>query len=404
MNRRWLVTAICTIAIAASACSSDSDGKGNAETGVEDFKEFYTLTTFGPFSTAGAQGADDYDQIRVGALAAAKKINAAGGVNGKGIKIEACDTRGDSNKAVSCAKEAVKTSVATVGTFEGAGEYLPILEEGKIPAIGAVALASEYGSTAAYPVYNGLEIYLGLFALMQQQGIDDVAFPFQNDTAGSEAGLAPIVTAGEALGLTIETIPVEPDQTDYSPVVARAAKHDAIIIGLVDKQGVPFVQALRQTDYDGAVGGSLSAEGIDTLGDLANDLYSVNAYLPASYTKNAAVKEYVELMDSIDDKTLLDDAAANAYNSVLIFAEVAKGLDEVTGETLAKALVAKPIDTGLRPPVNFATPPASAKKSFPDLARMFDVNVVFEQVKDGVLTPISSNFYDAITAEEVPFG
>lgn len=405
MKRRYLASAICAIAIAmTTACSGDGGATTDVGADGERFDGSYTLMTFGPFSTAGNQGADDYDQIRVGALAAAKKVNAAGGVNGKSIRIESCDTRGDSNRAVSCAQKAVADGLpAVVGTFEGAGEYLAVLEQGKVPAIGAVGLSGEYASTAAFPVYNGLEIYLGLFALMKQQGVHDIGFPFQNDTAGAEAGLAPIVAAGRALGLTIETIPVEPDQTDYSPVVARAATHAGIVIGLVDKQGIPFVQSLRQTNYDGAVGGSMSAEAIETLGDLAEGIYSVNAYLPASYTQHPAVKEYVELMDSVDDKTLLDDAAANAYNSVLIFAKVAEGLADVTGPALLEKLPAAPIATGLRPPVSFAAPPASVKGAFPDLPRLFDVNVVFEQVKGGVLQPISGNFFDAISAEEVPF-
>jgi ABC-type branched-subunit amino acid transport system substrate-binding protein len=360
--------------------------------------------TFAPISTAGSSGADTYDQIRVGALAAAQAINDAGGVNGKAIKIEVCDTKGDSNQAVSCAQQAAQEHLpAVVGVFDPGGTYLSELQKAEIPALGAVGLSAEYTSPVAFPVYNGLEIYLGLFALMAQKGVHDIAFPYQ-DRPGVQASLTPIINAGKALGLSITLIPVEANQSDYSPVVARAQAHKGIIIGLLDNQAIPFVQTLRQTGYKGLVGGSMGAAAIKTLGQDAGGLYSVNAYLPATDVSVPAVQTYVNAMDAIDPHASKDDFSANAYNSVLMFAKAVTGMTDVTGGNLIQKLTTiGPISTGFRPAVSFAKPPASAQKQFATLPRLFDVNIVFEQVSNGQLTAISGTFHDAITGAAIPF-
>lgn len=400
MKKSWLAATLCVLVLGATACGSDEK---TPDISNKNLDGSYKIMVVGPFSTGGAQGADDYDSIRIGALAAAKTVNAAGGVNGKGIDVVVCDTAGDSNKSVACAQQAVREKVvATVGNFEASGDYLAILDRAKIPAIGAVGLAAEYTSPNAYIVYNGLEIYLGLFALMADEGVKDIAFPFQGGE-GSEAGLKPIIDAGEALGLNITTVPVDPDQSDYSPIVAKAAEADGIIIGLLDNQTIPFVQSLKQTDFDGPVGGSISDVTIKELGDLANGLYSVNAYMPAS-SDIPAVKAYVEAMHALDKDVRLDDAAANAYNAVLIFARAVDGLSDVTGATVAEKLdTMGPVETGLRPATDFGKRPASVEKSFAAMERLFDVNVVYEQVVDGVLKPTDDQFHDAITGDAVPF-
>ena len=411
MKRASLVASLCALALTLAACSSSKHSSTNTSTSsssssssAPSLNGSYKIMTFGPFSTAGTQGADTWDQVRVGALAAAKVINDSGGVNGKAIDIEVCDTKGDSNQAVACAQKAVQEHLpATVGMFDGVGDYLPVLKTAGIPAIGVIGIAPEYTSPIAFPVYNGLDIYLGLFALMAQKGVHDIAFPFQ-DRPGVQTGLTPIINAGKALGLSITTIPVEPDVTDYSPVVARSASHQGIIIGLVDNQTIPFVQTLRQTGFKGPVGGSMSAKAIAALGSNANGLYSVNAYLPATDTSVPAVQTYVSAMNAIDPKARKDDAAANAYNSVMIFAKVVQGMTDVSAaNVLARLKTIGPILTGLRPADSFDMPPASAKQRFAAMTQLFDVNVVFEQVENGDLQTINGTFHDSITSDAVPF-
>jgi hypothetical protein len=116
------------------------------------------------------------------------------------------------------------------------------------------------------------------------------------------------------------------------------------------------------------------------------------------------MKSYVAAMAAVDKGARLDDASANAYNAVLVFAAAAKGLSDVTGQKVSDHLSSMgPISTGLRPPTDFGQQPASVKKSFSALARLFDVNVVYEQVKNGVLTSTDGSFHDAITGAAVPF-
>jgi hypothetical protein len=56
------------------------------------------------------------------------------------------------------------------------------------------------------------------------------------------------------------------------------------------------------------------------------------------------------------------------------------------------------VDTGgLMPGGDFATPSPSGEKAFPTLPRIFDFDVVFSRVKNGVVVPLTGGFSNALT-------
>src|SRR5690349_6173212 len=104
--------AICALALAACGSSgSDSAGTGTSDTGSEsgsDSSDPIKLMAMGPIEAPECS----IPWIGVGAGAAVDEINAEGGVDGRQIELIVCNDENDPNKAVTCAREAIKEEVA----------------------------------------------------------------------------------------------------------------------------------------------------------------------------------------------------------------------------------------------------------------------------------------------------
>jgi ABC-type branched-chain amino acid transport systems, periplasmic component len=78
-------------------------------------------------------------EVAEGAIAAAKAINASGGIKGRPVQIIRCDTKNDPNVAAECGRKAVsKGVVAMVGnlTLYG-GQFMPLMVQHKIASSGS---------------------------------------------------------------------------------------------------------------------------------------------------------------------------------------------------------------------------------------------------------------------------
>ena len=252
MRRRFrssLLVAL-VLALAAAGCSSSAQ----SDTGGSAPAPTLTGTPFKLMSVYESVGPSASPEVPDGAIAAAKAINARGGIRGRPVQIISCDTHADPNIAAGCGREAVSQGVlAMVGDLTIYGnEFMPILAQHKIASIGLEpSTAADFSSPAAFPIAGGAPVvWAGLGAALAETGARKIAVARLSIAAA--APLKQFVNNGlKRFGITVTNdVPVPTGAPDMSPYVAAALKGgtDAAVVGLAEQDAVNFVLALRQAD------------------------------------------------------------------------------------------------------------------------------------------------------------
>ena len=412
-RRAVQLAALAACAAVCTACSSSSGGPSDAkqasDSGVSApnpssarFSGTYKLMVIGPFSTGGSEESQPEPEIAVGAQAAAARINAAGGINGKSITIVKCDSQGVPNMATQCAHSAAGQGVlAVVGALDTGGEYLSELQYAGIPAIAPYAIAEELLNPISYSIFGGVQATAGAISLLKAQEIKDIALVYP-DTPGKPAQMAKLIPAMDsATGAHITGVPIEPDAPDLSPVVAEAASHAGIVLFTNSDLAIAFIHAAQQAGVTRPISsttGTLTLPAIKSLGSAADGTNVVDGFLPASDTSNAGVAAFDRWMNAIDPSATKDDVAENAYSGVEIFADLAKGMTDVTPQALIQALNrVSGLTLSLGPVVDFTR----NYSNLPGYTRMFDPNVFFDKIEGGTLVPTSDKPVNAFTGAVV---
>ncbi len=116
-------------------------------------------------------------EVKDALLAAVAAFNKRGGVGTAKAKLQAdvCDSKGDANGEVDCARQMVDDGVvATLNdlTFNNPAGVVDVLEKAGIPRIGIGGTdISEFGSSVSYPISAGvIAAYLGTAVGFKQDG------------------------------------------------------------------------------------------------------------------------------------------------------------------------------------------------------------------------------------------
>jgi ABC-type branched-subunit amino acid transport system substrate-binding protein len=300
------------------------------------------------------------ESIKVGAEAAVDQINAEGGVNGEQIDLIVCNDGNDTNKAVACAREAVKEEVAAMvgGYTLFEPQVVPIIEAAGIPWIGPTAIQNS--TSKSYFLLGGegatLAFAMGLY--LDEAGCkQSVAIGENLPTVKAAAGLVELgVQAGG--GSPGEAVFGASNAADWAPVVAAAtgAGADCLSILTSATNAPQVVAAVAQSGEQVTVRAPLSilpAESVAALGSAADGTILVSGYLPYS-AKTPALKRLESKARKISPKVPLDAILESTYAAVKLFAHAAEGESEVDAASTVKALEkVKGYDTELGPIVDF---------------------------------------------------
>jgi ABC-type branched-subunit amino acid transport system substrate-binding protein len=354
--------------------------------------------------TTGAAGAG-YPEIVAGVKAGAAKVNAEGGINGKTVEVQVCDTKGEPTGAVKCANQAVQQNLpAVVGVYDLFGDYLKVLEGAGIPSIGPYAVAAEDTSPMAYSIDPGGRLTVAglVSSIGSLKGVKSVAFTSSANPAARaylDSLLTPVKKAFPKLKINHVELPQ--NVVDASAAAASAEQSDGIAVATFPRDGIAMIKSLKQSGASQPISTSIltvTDAGIKQLGKTANGLYAAGPFLPGSTPKNTAVKEMNKWFDKVDKNAIRDDHSERGYIDVQVFAQAARRIKgDITGESVRHEL-----DTmgdvslaGLAPPINFSKPVTS----LPGVTRLFSENAVFSQVKNGKWIPLNNgqfvNMYDA---------
>jgi ABC-type branched-chain amino acid transport systems, periplasmic component len=296
-------------------------------------------------------------EIPVGAQAAVNRVNAEGGINGRELELIICDDNGNPNDAAACARQAVNDGVAAVvGTFTLFGDsVIPLLEAAGIPDILPVAISNtELSSEISFPVMDGSTVTSAVGGLLaRDENCTNVA-TFGTDFPQSHTNFdtfwEPAIVGYGADAATGVFVPAT--ATDMAPFVAQATTDGADCLAFVTgvQQTAAGIVAAKASGQDGAISVTATAlpeTVLSQLGTDADGVLALSTYFFPSTGKPVAVQAQQDMAE-VDASQPVNDTSLNAYAAVLVFAEVASGLDEITGATVIEALnTVGTIDVGL---------------------------------------------------------
>jgi len=375
------LAALAASAIALAACGGSGDDTSGGSTGGADAEGTIKIMAMGPVEAPQFS----LESIKVGAEAAVDEINGAGGIDGQQIELIVCNDGNDTNKAVACAREAVKEEVAAMvgGYTLFEPQVVPIVEAAGIPWIGPTAIQNS--TSESYFLLGGegatLAFAMGLY--FDEIGCEESVAVGENlPTAKAAAGLYELgVQAGG--GTPGKPVYGASNAADWAPVVAAATGAGADCLAIITSatNAPKVVQAAAQSGEDVKVAAPLSvlpAESVQALGAAADGTILVSGYLPYS-AKTAALKKLETEAKAISPQVPLDAILESTYAAVKLFAHAAETEPEVDAANTAKALAAvKAYDTELGPVVDFTA--ANPTETF---SRVVNTKVFVLEAKNG---------------------
>jgi len=303
--------------------------------------------------------------------------NNQGGAGANGVTIEGvvCDSRGDANGEVACARELVEEGVvATVGdlTFVNPAAAVEVLEAAGIPRIGlSTGDQAQFGSSVSFPVSAGpiAEMVTAAVGLVEQGAETVVVVSVETPTAGALLELirGPFADAGLEI---LSRVPVTESATDYSPYVAEAQRSDpdAVMVITGEAQAAQFVAASAQLNAQYTIAGLTPSFSLDTLRDhkdLMKDAVLVNS-LPYPTVNNGkafpGLKTFFKAMKASGESELapkkLVPSSLRVWMGVLGFVRVTADVTEFSNTSVVEALgTVQEVDMdGLIPPWTPSTP------------------------------------------------
>jgi len=380
-TRRGFAAALTlTISVAMLAACGDNGDESNSGNTLK----IGLISGTGP-STPGADV-----QILPAMHAAIEAINDAGGVAGREIELEFCDTKGEVNKAGACAQKFAQDPdlLAEVGdsNYVGATQINPIFQQVGLPAIATFLTEQDsYDADNIFPVGAGIPaIGGGGFAVLAHAGMEKV-MGVSLQAPGSLQFLEfaeTTVLANYPEVEMLEPVLVPPGTADLVPFAASVirANPDGIYVGLSNE--ATLIKALREQGFQGLIAtptSNITAEELTELGDAAENVVLVSDVARSGPARKQFEEELAEY--SADEAAGVTDRGLNAWRGVHLFADVVEGIDgDVTRESITEALDSlSDYDTGgLTPNLDFSTPNPE-----PGFSRLFNPYVVGLTFADG---------------------
>jgi ABC-type branched-subunit amino acid transport system substrate-binding protein len=370
--RALMVVASClSLAIAVSACSGSGATKSRASGGAGSSAAGAPLKMMIEGSFSGPILA--FPESETGAKAAIARINAAGGVNGRQIVTVTCDDQGNPNQAAVCGRQAVADKVVAVvgGPSLNDNSFMPALEKAHIPYIASTdILPIDHTSPISFPIESAVVDYSGqgkLLADATGTSCQNAALIAINQPGTDLAEKT--ITAGykKAGGTTIDTYLFPPTTTDFTSFAATALSHGAKCIAFISagaQQTAQFMTVIKKAGKGTPL--TINASIVDDTAltpiNFPAGQLTVNGsyYLPGPGTKIPALDQVVadvKGMGASGQAAIVDAKTINSYQGVLMFAQAAKGLTDVTGASVLSSLnKLESINTGLTPAFNLASP------------------------------------------------
>lgn len=301
-----------------------------------------------------------------GLKAAARGINAHGGINGRRVQIDNCDDRFDPNLALQCAHRLINDGVvAMAGDFTEFGNLeAPIFDQAGIPEVGPFVFSREESSLpTSFPWEGGNTNRLAALIFgVKRRGLHSMYIAVW-DVPGEKALLPLATQVAKQAGINIvgqELIPSV--ATDFSGYVQAAiqSQADAFYAAMPPMPQLQFMTTARQAHARFIVAlpaGELAPSEIQQLGGrdaVIENAVEFNMYPPLSAAGQfPALRTFIADMDaewrSGDRYAAPEERASGVlgeWMSIQIIAKLASRLTTVNAATMLRELnTAQTVDT-----------------------------------------------------------
>jgi len=364
------LVAALVVPLTASAASAQSSGSGGT------VKVGMISNLSGPLASS--------PEVKDALLASVAAFNKRGGVGTQHAKIVAdvCDSKGDANGEVDCARQMVDDGVvATLNdlTFNNPSGVNDVLEKAGIPRIGIGGTdISEFASPVSYPISAGvIAAYLGTAVGFKEDGNTKICL-MRTDAPTGATFKGFIAPSFSAIGVDITCdVAVATGATDYAPYIAEVQRDnpDAILISHTDAVATQLIGAMSQLNAKIPLGGNPGSFKIDTLRKYPTITKGTVLSDSFPYPSQANVKAFPGLKQYFADMKASGKSSLSAaklktpdfapWVSTLAFVNVTKDVSDFTPQSVIQALqTVKDVDLlGLTPPWTPSTPGFSVFKS-----------------------------------------
>src|SRR6266571_5804164 len=199
------------------------------------------------------------NEMRAGAMAYFRTVNAAGGVNGRKIEVRQLDDGYESDRAAANTKKLIDDGVFLLFGYVGtptSNASKPIFTAARVPFVGPFTGAESLRNPLNRYIFNIRASYYDetdkIVGQMTGQTLDKIAVFYQNDDYG-KAGLAGVERGMQKRNLKIvATGTVERNTTDVAAAVASIGKADpqAVIMISAYKSCAAFIKAMRAAGHN----------------------------------------------------------------------------------------------------------------------------------------------------------
>jgi ABC-type branched-subunit amino acid transport system substrate-binding protein len=271
----------------------------------------------------------------VAAQAAEKAVNDSGGINGRPLKVDVCDTTSpvDPNPTEACMRKVVanKDIVAEVADYGSFNDITTPLENANgMAQIGGIPLGlSQLTLPNSFPLVMPEEEAMG--GAMVAQGSTKPSLIYINIPTAQKA--APAINAWlKAGGSTLQLVAKQPSDitsTDLSPQVAAICSSGADAVGLsLSYTGIAAFLTARQQGSCPKIKVVSTALGqantTASLGSKAEGMIITSGMPLWTDTSEPGIQMFDAQMNAIDPKAAKDEESLNAWAAVWAFAQEAR--------------------------------------------------------------------------------
>jgi ABC-type branched-subunit amino acid transport system substrate-binding protein len=348
-----------------------------------------------------------HPEVGAGAEAAAKAINATGGINKHPVKIITCDIHDSATQEQACAQEAVSDGVTAVAgsLFESGATSIPTLQHAGIPVVGSLGVYTpeEFTNPDVWPLMGGAATtYPAIPYLLGRLGLKRIAV-----VANSGTGLPQLIQAQAARAHMkyVGTVSVPFTATDYSPYVEqlKSMKPSVVVQVVSTSASLELMTDAKQLGLHTTWANqtlNIDVNNLHTFGSLANGMYITSSFPPATAaTKFPGIKAFNSEMaaagrSGVASTNVRSAQAITSWVAVHAIALAAKGTSGLlTAHALTVALKKSRV-------INVEgllkwRPTAAGPKDFP---RVTNSNVYLEKVVSKKLILQSKNPVDYFKA------
>jgi ABC-type branched-subunit amino acid transport system substrate-binding protein len=347
----------------------------------------------GSFKTAAL----DNSVTIAGAKAAARAINAAGGIGGHEVVIDVCNDQFSVNGAAACGRQMIQDKViAVTGSSIFDSGFQPMLQQAGIPIVGVVpnSVTSMTGSNVYLTIPGSLFELYGATAYAAQSGLKSV-YVSRADVESTAAFLKTVQAFGPKLGIAVtgnQSIPST--TTDMTPFVQQLinSKAQSIVMAYGAAQAVEYAKGAASLNVTNTkflyTAANLLPADVTNLGSAAANFILGASLPPASATNLPGIQQYLKEMkaeqdsgDSDASPSHLNETTETAWLAIHAITKVMTTNTNTTAAGVTAALAtAKNIDLmGLIPPWTPSTTGAAP------LTRVDNSSVYILTIKNGQL-------------------